>query len=280
MRSIWANSLVKNEERYLWYAVGSVIDFVDRVLLWDTGSSDNTLKIIKEIQNKYPSKIDFKEIGEVTPESYTEARQKMLEETHSDWFLVLDGDEVWWEDSIKKATDFIREKGEGLDSIVIPMVYPIGDIYHYQEEAAGKYRIDGRTGHLAVKFINRSIPGLYTAKPHGQHGYYDENNILIQDRSSKKRRFVEAPFMHFTHMIRSTGLIQDRLVPKRDIKYKYELGRTFPKDYYYPEAFFRTRPSYVLSPWETMDTRFLVRGLIETPLRKLKRRLYFGRAGY
>ena len=50
-KNIWVHTLVKNEEKYLWYAVMSVADFVDKVLLWDTGSSDKTVEIIKQIQN-------------------------------------------------------------------------------------------------------------------------------------------------------------------------------------------------------------------------------------
>jgi len=277
---LWAHTLVRNEERYLWFAVMSVIDWVDKVLLWDTGSSDNTIKIIRELQKKYSSKVEFKEIGEVSPEEYTKARQAMLEKTNSDWFLVLDGDEVWWEDSIKKATDVLRKEGEELDSIVVPMVYPIGDIYHYQEEAAGKYEIDGRVGHFAVKFINRRIPGLYTSKPHGQHGYYDANNILIQERSSQKRKFVNAPFMHFTHMIRSSGLKEDRRVPKRDLKFKYELGKKFPLDFYFPEVLFKERPSFIPSPWQRMSKNYFFKAFWQSPLRKIKRRVFRGKVGY
>ena len=56
---IWANVLVKNEDRYLWFAVSSAIEFVDKVFIWDTGSQDKTLDIIKLLQEKYPNKIIF-----------------------------------------------------------------------------------------------------------------------------------------------------------------------------------------------------------------------------
>src|SRR4030042_3759282 len=109
MKSIWAHVLVKNEERYLWYAVASVIDFVDKVLLWDSGSTDGTLGIIAELIKKYPGKIDFKKVKIETPEGFTGVRQQMLEETASDWILVVDGDEVWWEDSVKKVVETINQ---------------------------------------------------------------------------------------------------------------------------------------------------------------------------
>src|SRR5438128_1375357 len=101
-KTIWGNTLVKNEGRYLWFGVKSVIDYLDRMLIWDTGSLDTTLEIIKLLQEEYPKKIVFKEVGEVDAQGLTRIRQEMLRKTNSDWLLLLDGDEVWWEDSIKK----------------------------------------------------------------------------------------------------------------------------------------------------------------------------------
>ncbi|KKR11163.1 MAG: Glycosyl transferase family 2 [Candidatus Woesebacteria bacterium GW2011_GWA1_39_21b] len=62
---IWAHTLVRNEERYIWFSVMSVINYVDKILIWDTGSTDNTVSIIREIKKKYPEKIDFKKVGKV-----------------------------------------------------------------------------------------------------------------------------------------------------------------------------------------------------------------------
>ena len=107
-KNIWVHTLVKNEEKYLWYAVMSVADFVDKVLLWDTGSSDKTVEIIKQIQNIKGDKVEFKEVGEVDPEEFTKVRQQMLQQTKSDWFMILDGDEVWWEKSIKEVHEDIK----------------------------------------------------------------------------------------------------------------------------------------------------------------------------
>ena len=76
---IWGHTLVRNEERYLWYSVTSVIDYLDKLLLWDTGSADNTLKIIKELQKKYTDKILFREVGSVDKDNFTKIRQQMLD---------------------------------------------------------------------------------------------------------------------------------------------------------------------------------------------------------
>ena len=277
---IWAHTLVKNEEKYLWYAVTSVVDHVDKVLLWDTGSTDRTLEICKELSNKFPEKIDFCQVKISSAEEFPKLRNKMLQTTEADWFLMVDGDEVWWEDSIKKVIGTISKKGKRIESIVVPMIYPIGDIYHRQEEAAGKYELAGKKGHYALRGINRSIPGLTSLNPHGTWGWTDGEGRMIQDRSSEKLLFIDAPYMHFSHLPRAGTIEDEKKVIKRPQKIKHELGNPLPKDFYYPEVFFRERPKFVPSPWNRMTPAFYLRAFLETPLRKIKRRVLKGKVGY
>lgn len=271
-KSIWVHTLVKNEERYLWYAVMSVIDHVDKILLWDTGSTDKTKDVIREIQKIKGDKIDFKEVGSVDPEQFTKVRQEMLDQTKSDWFLIVDGDEVWWDKSIKEVVKTIQEENN-LEMIVSPYYNVIGDIYHYQAESAGRYQIDERHGHINIRAINREIPGIHFEKPHGQQGLYDKDGILIQERSNKYRKFVDAPYMHFTNMIRSSSRQSDLNVPKRDRKFKHEIGLSFSKDFHYPEIFYQEKPEIVSSPWNKMSQTYFIRGSGETLLKRIKRKI-------
>lgn len=278
---ITAHTLVKNEERFLWYSVVSIVDWVDKVLIWDTGSTDRTVEIIGELKKTYPQKIDFKEVGEVDPEEFTKIRQEMLDKTKTDWFIIVDGDEVWWESAIKHVVKLVNSRGDQLESIVSRYFNLVGDIYHFQEEAAARYEIDGRRGHLTIRAINKNIPGLHIAKPHGQQGFFDEEGRLIQERTPKKREFIETPgFLHFTHLIRSSDREKDLAVPKRKIKLKYEIGKSFPLDFYYPEVFFKPRPKIVPSPWQKMSLGFFIKAAFLTLPRKVKRRLIKGPSGY
>lgn len=278
---IWVHTLVKNEERYIWFAVMSVIDHVDRMLIWDTGSTDATVQIIKEIQQIYSQKVNFREVGDVDINKFTEIRQQMLEETKSDWFMILDGDEVWWDDAITEATAFIRKQGNDYESVVNRYYNIVGDIYHHQEEAAGRYKIDDERGHLNIRFANRNIPGLHFEKPHGQLGLYDGKGILIQNRSKEKREHLRVGYMHFTNVIRSETRPKDLLVPKRDLKLKYDLGRGLPYDFYYPEVFFKSRPSIVPSTWVGRSREYRRKALLQWPVKFLKRRIFkYGKTGY
>jgi glycosyltransferase involved in cell wall biosynthesis len=277
---IWAHVLVKNEEKFIWYAIMSVIDQVERVLVWDTGSTDRTLEIIEKIKRKYPRKIIFKEVGEVTPEEFALVRQEMLDKTEADWFLVVDGDEIWGDESLRKVINLIQKNGKKIESIVVPNINLVGDIYHYQEQSAGKYKLAGKEGNFALRAINMTIPGLKSDKPHGTWGWVDDKGRMIQDRDPKKIIFIDAPYIHTTFLHRAGDRAGDLKVPKRKKKYKYELGTPFPLDFYYPEAFFRSRPKIIPSIWEKRNVFYFIKAFIQTPLRKIKRKLIHGKVGY
>lgn len=268
MKKIWGNTLVKNEDHYLWFAIKSVIGHLDKILIWDTGSTDKTLEIIKLLQKEYPDKIDFQEIGKTDAKGLAQARQKMLEQTKADWLLLVDGDEVWWEDSIKKVVEMINNQGENLYALINPVYNLVGDIYHYQDPSAGQYHIKGKIGHFNIRAVNRQIPGLHIKGEYPLEGFYDEDEQLIQEKH-QQLEFVDGPILHFSHLPRSTstGFTLHRR------KIKYELGMTFPKGFSYPEVLFLKPPPLVPSPWQKMSWPFKMRAIVETPLRKVKRRL-------
>lgn len=272
---LWAHTMFKNEAKWLWYSVTSVIDFVDKILLWDTGSTDESPKIAQALKNKYPEKIILNKTDLKTKEDFPLVRQEMLSETKSDWFLVLDGDEIWWRSSIKKVASFIQKEGNNYECAVVPTVNLVGDIYHFQGPDSGKYKFGSLIGHYNLRAVNTKIPGLHSQGVHGVWGWADTQNRMIQDRETYK--YIDAPYLHATNIGRSE---KDEAVIKRSKKLKYEIGTSFPLDYYYPESFFMDKPDSIASPWSTMQTSFKARAIIETPIRKLKRKLWQSAPGY
>lgn len=259
---IFANTIVQNEENFLWFAVMSVADFVDKILIWDSGSTDRTVEVIKELKDRLGSKLEFKEVGKIDSVQFTKMRQKMLDESSCDWILILDGDEIWWERSIKKVVSEINERGSDIEGIVVPMRVPVGDIYHLQEEEAGKYKILGKTGHFSLKAFSKNISGLHVDWPYGKEGFFDGEGKLIQER--EKIVFVEAPFLHVTHLKRSS-------LKREYDKYKYELGKKLEEGFKFPEVLYREYPKFFTPPWVRISGAKLLKAKILTPLRKIKR---------
>lgn len=250
---IWANCIVHNEENFIWYAIMSVIDYVDKVLVWDSGSTDKTVEIIEAIKKEKWEKIEFKEIGPQDKYGYTKMRQAMLEESACDWILILDGDEVWWRDSIKQVANLINTKKGSIDAIVSPFYNMVGDVYHYQSEKAGKYEIAGKKGHLTIRAINRQIPGLHLEGPYGEESYSDGDGVPIQKRDLKRLVFTDSPFMHLTHLKRTSQ--------RSHRKFKIDRGIKVKKDFLFPEVFYLKRPVKIISPWKARSRLYEVLSL-------------------
>src|SRR3989344_4947938 len=94
--NLTVHCVIKNEERWIWFAVKSILDIADKVLIYDTGSTDKTVEILKT------KKIVFEEKGEVDAKGLTQLRREQLKRTKTEWFLILDGDEVWPEETKKE----------------------------------------------------------------------------------------------------------------------------------------------------------------------------------
>lgn len=262
--TIWANTIVNNEENFIWFALMSVVDFVDKILIYDTGSHDNTVKIVKEVAKIKKNKIILREVGKADADRISKLRQRMLEESSCDWIIILDGDEIWWRESVKKVVSKIKENSDKITAIVVPVVIPVGDIYHIQESAAGRYNLAGRKGHYNIRAINRKIPGLHVDLTYPLEGYFDKENNLIQD--NKQTVFLNAPYFHATHLKRSS-------MKRNNDKNKSEIGDPLPEGFKYPQVFYQTYPQFVFSPWVKISGYKLFKSKLLTPLRRIKRRI-------
>ena len=268
MAKITANCLVKNEERWIWFSLISVLDYVDEILVWDTGSTDDTIKIIQSIKSP---KLKFSQPGPVDANQFTKLRQKMLEESRADWLLILDGDEIWTKAALAASLSIIHKPDSDVEFITNKNLALLGDVYHHQNDSGSLYKIGPYSGHINIRFVNLNlIPGLHFKDPYGKEGLFDDQNMSIQNRQSLKTVLVDTPYLHATHLHRSR---QDSSVMQRSAKLKHELGKSIPKDFAYPKCFYLPRPQLVRSPWDHHSKTYLVRSFWQTPLRRLKRLL-------
>jgi glycosyltransferase involved in cell wall biosynthesis len=268
---ITAHTLIKNESRWIWFALQSVLDCVDEIMVWDTGSTDNTIDIVQSIKSP---KIKLKSIGSVDPVGHTQARQDMLDATDSDWILILDGDEIWFRNSLTACVSSLNPK---LSALVSPFINLVGDIYHYQESKSSLYKIGPYHGAFNLRFINRKIPGLHVGNPHGRQEYRNADGIALQNLSPDNYSLVDQPYLHTTHLQRS---LADSATLKRKFKHRYELGRQFSANFIYPESMYLPCPSLVPNPWVTRSCGYVVKSLVYSPLRLAKNLFIKNSSGY
>ncbi|MCM8787383.1 MAG: glycosyltransferase [Candidatus Omnitrophica bacterium] len=252
--------IVKNEEQWVWYALASVIQDATQLFIYDTGSKDKTVEIIKTFPQ---NKIIFEQKGEVTQKQLVELRQEQLLRTKTSWFLLLDGDEVWPKNTLIKFQQKIFHADKKKVGVVFKTRVCLGDIFHYQEEEAGRYEIGGHKGHLNIR-------GYKKTKNYRWHGIYpnevyvDEYGVPLQD-SKDKLIFVNDYYWHLTHLQRSSVTKN----PKRKLEIGFEVN-----PHTIPEVFYHKKPAIVPSPWIKYSSSEYIIASILTPIRKIKRKFF------
>jgi glycosyltransferase involved in cell wall biosynthesis len=199
MATITAHCLVKNEENFVWYAVKSVINFVDKVIIFDTGSTDKTVEIVQGLVKEYPDKIIFEEKGECDKKRHTELRQEMVDRTTTDWFMILDGDEVWTRRGMEEALKVIDDN-ISVECLIAPFYLCVGDVYHYSWR--GKFGIRGRKIHATPRFFKK-LPGIHWNGEYGKDFIVDVEGVVVFKKDPVL--FLENKFWHLTHLWRSAS---------------------------------------------------------------------------
>ncbi len=96
--------IVKDEEKNLRDCLESIKDFIDDIVIVDTGSVDNTINIAKE----YGAKIfHFKWIND-----FSAARNFALSKCKGNWILYLDADERLNQDSIAELKKIVSTRNK------------------------------------------------------------------------------------------------------------------------------------------------------------------------
>lgn len=263
MKKITAHVLIKNEENFIWFAIMSVIDYVDKILIFDTGSKDNTLEIIKTIESP---KIVLEEKGSVDLNRYITLRQELVDKTDTDWFLQLDGDEVWPKDSIESLVKMIQEAQDNIVAIVNRTRNCVGDIYHYLPEGTGEYELLGRRGHLNIRALKKTTDlKVELAPPFNAYTETYINSEVPIPKQDSNLLFLDKYLWHLTHLKRSR--FDDHG------KRKWELGSAVAQDIKFPEVFSLKRPGIVSDPRIKMSNTDFFKSWVQTPLRRLKRRI-------
>jgi glycosyltransferase involved in cell wall biosynthesis/Tfp pilus assembly protein PilF len=95
--------IVKNEEIFLEKCLESIKDYVDEIIIVDTGSTDKTV----DIAERYTDKVYF----HPWEGSFSKARNQALSYATSDWIFQIDGDEELIEGSGENLRNTVLESG-------------------------------------------------------------------------------------------------------------------------------------------------------------------------
>ncbi|MCR4324894.1 MAG: glycosyltransferase [Candidatus Curtissbacteria bacterium] len=273
MIDLTIHCVVKNEERWIWYALSSVKDIAKQIIIYDTGSSDKTVEIIRTIKS---NKIKFEEKGEVDAAGLTKLRQEQLEKTKTEWFLLLDGDEIWPKVTISELATVIKRSKPHVWAGVIRAWNPVGDVYHYHPESIRyhwPFAPKNYVGWANLRLIRTKVPGLHVEGDYPLEAYKDKTKTPIQNYGKKHLVFFKNRYFHTTYLIRSSTRQVDKGVLNRAKKGKLEYGLKFSKDFKYPETFYEKRPSTVGDPWEKRSALENTLALAQFPLREARRRV-------
>jgi glycosyltransferase involved in cell wall biosynthesis len=102
-RTISLCLIVRNEQELLPRCLDSVRGVVDEIILVDTGSTDNTIKIAET----YGARI----YHYVWSDDFAAARNVSLAQANCEWILVLDADEVLTESFCSHIKSFLQDSG-------------------------------------------------------------------------------------------------------------------------------------------------------------------------
>ena len=271
--SLTVHCVVKNEGRWIWFAINSILDIAEKILVYDTGSTDKTVEIIKTIKSR---KIIFEEKGKVDAKGLTQLRREQLVMTKTEWFLILDGDEIWPERTKKELAANLKSVTKSDWGMVVRAWNLVGDFYHYHPESVRyhwPFAPKGYKGWANLRILRESavsdIKGDYPLE-----AYCDEDGIPIQNYGQKHLVFLKNRYFHTTYLRRSDTRGRDKSILNRFKKSKMELGISFPKNFKYPEVFDKKHPSIVLSPWEKRSNLEYLVSLVRTPVKEARRRVF------
>lgn len=214
---ITAHMVVKNEDQWVWYAIQSVLPYVDTFLITDTGSSDNTVSIIKSIQSP---KIVFNQTKIKSRSDITKVRTNQIRSTHTPWIWIVDGDEVYPESLAKEIATAVGESK--YTAIVVRRYDLLGDVYHRQLETVGSYNMFGKSGHLLIRLINRDkLKNLAVRGDYPLESYY-YGDKCVNDLPRDTVYITQSALFHTMYLKRSS--IGGNLSMFNRHKYKIETG--------------------------------------------------------
>ena len=103
--------IIKNEEEVIGRCLSTVHEFVDEIIIVDTGSSDKSKEIVKQYTDKI---IDFKWIDD-----FSAARNASFSQATMDYIMWLDADDILLESDVNAFMKLKEELDPSIDMVMM-----------------------------------------------------------------------------------------------------------------------------------------------------------------
>ena len=186
---ITVHIMEQNESFWIGYSLQALTQFFPHIFVYDTGSTDGTLEIIKS----FPT-VTLVEMGVLDRFQLGDCRNEMMRATKTPWVLQQDGDEYYPPSSLKQMLNFSMPEGKKLG---FTLFYETGwDGKNFRAIAKREQQ------HLTSVKFNRAAVLWHEARYSG--GYPFENPDVF-DNSELFHYFPdEVVGYHLHHLLRSS----------------------------------------------------------------------------
>jgi glycosyltransferase involved in cell wall biosynthesis len=101
------------------------LPLAERVLIYDTGSTDATLDQIASIRSE---KIEIVQKRSASPSELCAYRNEMIEQTTTEWFMLVDGDEIYPAHAVRRIAQEIRTVPPAVHRILVHRKHFMGSL--------------------------------------------------------------------------------------------------------------------------------------------------------
>ncbi|EMS72428.1 tetratricopeptide repeat-containing glycosyltransferase family 2 protein, partial [Ruminiclostridium cellobioparum] len=180
--------IVKNEEKVLRRCLDSVKDIVDEIVIADTGSIDNTIKIASEYTDRI---YNFE-----WTDSFSDARNFVQSKAKGKWILVLDADEYVDKTNLEAVKREIKQYDNDMDALGVTIYNFTGtgdqmvqnkNLRIYKNSREIRYE---RAIHEALVRVNGHLKTVMCALNIYHTGYLAEV-AKSKDKRSRNTRLLE-----------------------------------------------------------------------------------------
>ncbi|MEW4241132.1 glycosyltransferase [Priestia megaterium] len=182
--------IVKNEEKVLRRCLDSVKEYVDEIIIVDTGSEDSTRSIAREFT---------KNIFEYQwTSSFSDARNFAASKAKGEWILVLDADEYVDSYNLKNAIAEIRKNENKFDIYAVNIINFAGE---YGESIAQHKHVRIYKNNNTIEFFrsiheqlrkkNNKVVNIGLSKLMIYHSGYLTKTVQDKDKTNRNKLLID-----------------------------------------------------------------------------------------